>query len=161
MPSLVERRQRVILARFQRLLRPQPGGVNEFAHLADGSQTQGQHFLPTFSKPFLRAGGSHDLSPLLDRAIDICGLGSDAQDGIVDPTRRVESSMTNCTANRVRPRPVQTSTVKKSVAARISQCVSPSAPSACVILSSIFGRNESNGTGFLQVNSYADDQRGA
>jgi hypothetical protein len=36
-------------------------------------------------------------------------------------TRRVDSSMKKSTANRVRPRPVHTSTVKKSAAARTSQ----------------------------------------
>jgi hypothetical protein len=38
-------------------------------------------------------------------------------------TRRVDNSMKKSTANRVRPRPVQTSTVKKSAAARTSQWV--------------------------------------
>ena len=38
-------------------------------------------------------------------------------------TRRVDSSMMKNTANRVRPAPVQTSTVKKSAAASTSQCV--------------------------------------
>ena len=47
--------------------------------------------------------------------------GSDAIPAI--STRRVESSMMKSTANRVSPRPVQTLMVKKSVAARTSQCV--------------------------------------
>ena len=47
--------------------------------------------------------------------------GSDVMPAI--STRRVDSSMMNSTANRVRPRPVQTSTVKKSAAARTSQWV--------------------------------------